>query len=91
LGVNFPHDFKALLQKNERNRFADGKCVRRLCGEPRRQSVGVYSYPRDLKLIKQRIEHIRASGAEIVADLAGQGFELPPMAKLVPVALKAQT
>jgi hypothetical protein len=55
------------------------------CGEPPLESVGVYSYPRDIEAVKERIEHIRASRAEIAADLAGQGFELPAEASLVPV------
>ena len=55
------------------------------CGEPQRESVGVYSYPRDIEAVKARIEHIRANRAEIAADLAGQGFELPAEAGLVPV------
>jgi hypothetical protein len=55
------------------------------CGEPPRESVGVYSYPRDIERAKTRIEDIRASRAEITADLAEQGFELPAEANLVPV------
>jgi hypothetical protein len=55
------------------------------CGEPPRESVRVYSYPRDIETVKERIEHIRASRAEIAADLAGQGLELPAEASLVPV------
>ena len=53
-------------------------------GEPHRKSVGVYSYPRDIEIVKQRIEETHANRAEIAADLAGQGFELPVEATLVP-------
>jgi hypothetical protein len=54
------------------------------CGEPHRESVGVYSYPRDIEVVKERIEHLRASREEIAADLSGQGFELPIQASLMP-------
>ncbi len=55
------------------------------CGEPPRESVGIYSYPRDIETVKARIEHARASRIEIAADLPGQGFELPAEASLVPI------
>lgn len=84
LEVHFPHDFKALLREMNGTDLPTLN-VYGYCGEPHRHSVGVYSYPRDLELIKQRIEHISASRAEIASDLAEQGFELLPEAKLVPV------
>ena len=55
------------------------------CGEPRRESVGVYSYPRDIEIVKKRIEDIRLNRTEIAADLAEQEFELPAEAVLVPI------
>ena len=49
LGVQFPLDFYAFLQ------VMNGTDIPTLnvygnCGEPHRTSVGVYSYPRDLKM-----------------------------------------
>ena len=84
MGVRFPHDFNAFL------RAMNGTDLPTLnvygyCGEPHRKSVGVYSYPRDIELVKRRIEDISGSRAEIASDLAEQGFELLPEAMLVPV------
>jgi hypothetical protein len=84
LRVRFPHDFKAFLREMNGTDLATlnvyGSSV-----EPPRESVGVYSYPRDIETVKARIEHIRACRVAIAADLAGQGFELPAEASLVPV------
>jgi hypothetical protein len=84
LGVQFPLDFRALLQ------VMNGTDIPTLngygySGEPHRTSVGVYSYPRDLKMVEQRIEDVRESRNEIAADLREQGFDLPAQAGLVPV------
>ncbi len=84
LSVRFPRDFKAFLREMNGTDLATLN-VYGSCGEPQRESVGVYSYPRDIEPVKARIEHIRANRAEIAADLAGQGFELPAEASLVPV------
>ena len=84
LSVRFPHDLKAFLREMNGTDLATLN-VYGSCGEPPRESVGVYSYPRDIETVKARIEHIRANRAEIAADLAGQGFELPAEASLVPV------
>jgi len=84
LNVRFPHDFKAFLREMNGTDLATLN-VYGSCGEPQRESVGIYSYPRDIETVKARIEHIRANRAEIAADLAGQGFKLPAEASLVPV------
>src|SRR5580704_13515808 len=83
LGVRFPHDFKAFLHEMNGTNLATLN-VYGSCGEPPRESVGVYSYPRDIETVKACIEHIRASRAEIAADLAGQAVQLPVEASLVP-------
>lgn len=84
LRVQFPHDFKTFLREMNGTDLATLD-VYGSCGEPHRKSVGVYSYPRDLELIRQRIEHVSSSRAEITSDLAEQGFELPAVANLMPV------
>lgn len=84
LRVQFPHDFKTFLREMNGTDLATLN-VYGFCGEPHRKSVGVYSYPRDIELVRERIEHISSSRAEITSDLAEQGFELLPEAKLVPV------
>jgi hypothetical protein len=57
------------------------------CGEQPRESVGVYSYPTDLGIVKLRMEDARESRDEITTDLREQGFDLPPEADLVPIYL----
>lgn len=84
LRVQFPHDFKAFLREMNGTDLVTLN-VYGSSGEPQRKSVGVYSYPRDLESVKQRVEDIRVSRSEIAAELTGQGFELSPEANLVPV------
>lgn len=84
LGVRFPHDFRKFL------RTMNGTDLPTLnvygsCGEPFRQSVGVYAYPRDIEVVRQRIEDVLRNRAEISADLAYQGFALPMDAGLAPI------
>jgi hypothetical protein len=84
LGASFPHDFKAFLREMNGTDLATLN-VYGSSGEQYRESVGVYAYPRDLEIVKGRIEHIRTSRMKIAADLAGQGFELSAEASLVPI------
>jgi len=84
VGMHFPLDFRAFLH------VMNGTDVPTLnvyghCGEPHRTSVGFYSYPRDLKIVEQRIEDVRESRNEIAADLKEQGFDLSSHADLVPI------
>src|SRR5690349_9985713 len=71
LTVRFPHDFKALL------RAMNGTDLSTLniygySGEPPRESVGVYAYPRDIELVKRRIENLRENRPKIIGVLAEQ-------------------
>jgi SMI1-KNR4 cell-wall len=84
LGVRLPHDFKEFLREMNGTDLATLN-VYGSCGESPRESVGVYSYPKDIETVKARMEHIRGSRADIASDLAGQGFELPTDATLVPI------
>lgn len=84
LRVQFPHDFRKFLREMNGTDLATVN-VYGSSGEPPLESVGGYSYPRDIETVKACIEHIRASRAEIAADLAGQGFDLPSEANLVPI------
>ena len=84
LGVQFPLDFRAFLE------VMNGTDIPTLnvygyCGESHRTAVGVYSYPRDLKLLEQRMEDVRESRNEIAADLREQGFALSAQAGLAPI------
>lgn len=84
LGVRFPHDFKAFLTAMNGTDLPTLN-IYGYCGEPPREWVGVYSYPRDIKIVKELIERIRGSRGEITESLAEQGYDLPPDAGLVPV------
>src|ERR1700751_4427528 len=84
LGVQFPLDFPAFLQVMT-GTDTPTLTVSGSWGEPHRTSVGVYSYPRDLRLVEQRIEDVRESRNEIAADLREQGFDLSAQADLVPI------
>jgi hypothetical protein len=84
LGVQFPYDFRAFLGHVNGTDLPTVN-VFSSEGEPPRTSVGVYSYPRDLEIVKQRIEDVRDSRSEIVNDLREQGFEFPAEGGLVPI------
>jgi len=84
LSVQFPQDFQAFL------RALNGTDLPTLniygyCGEPPRQSVGVYSYPRDVKVVKHLIEEMREDQNALTTTMAEQGFDLPVETKLVPI------
>jgi hypothetical protein len=84
LESRFPLDFKTFLEAMNGtdlptiNVYASG-------GEPHQHSTGVYSYPRDLAVVKERIEMAEERRVEIVAALADQGFDLLGQARLVPI------
>ena len=84
LRIRFPHDLRTFLREMNGTDLATLN-IYGSCGEPYRESVGVYSYPRDIGIVERRIEDTRIHRVEIASDLAEQGFELPPEAKLVPI------
>jgi hypothetical protein len=59
--------------------------VRGSRGEPPRFAPGFYSYPRDLELIKKRIENVSTDKIQLSATLEEQGFHLPDDAKFIPI------
>jgi hypothetical protein len=84
VGASFPPDFKTFL------RCMNGTDipaidVRGSSGEPPRFAPGFYSYPRDLELIKKRIESVSTDKPQLSATLEEQGFHLPDDAKLIPI------
>lgn len=84
LAVRFPNDFRAFLgsmngtDKERLNIYGSS-------GEPHRRWVGVYSYPRDLEMVRDLIEDIRANLDEISKTLARHGYDLPRGAGLAPI------
>ena len=84
LGTQFPNDFKRML------RVINGTDIPTLnvygmFGEPHRTSVGVYSFPRDLSIVKERMKEIYKDFSAIVSVLLEGGFELEKNAALVPI------
>lgn len=84
IGVRFPHDFRAFL------RAMNGTDLPTLnvygyCGEPLRRATGVYSYPRDIELVRWRIHDVLENKERISDDLAEQGFALPADAGFVAI------
>jgi SMI1/KNR4 family protein SUKH-1 len=84
LGIHFPHDYRAFLRAMNGTDLPTLN-VYAYCGEPPRQSVGVYSYPRDLELVRRLIEDVSKDRAELANTMAEEGFDLQPGAALVPV------
>lgn len=82
LGCHFPKDLQTFLQSMN---GTDLPTINIYAGTERpRESLGVYSYPRDLEFIRWRMENAGRNRKEVSADLAKQGFGLPPEAGLVP-------
>ena len=50
-----------------------------------KESVGMYSYPRDLNIVAERISALAPDREGIAAELADQGFTLHADAQLVPI------
>lgn len=84
IGVRFPYDFRAFL------RALNGTDLPTLniygyCPEPPHTSVGVYSYPRDIELVKHLIEEVRKNRNALTFTMAEQGFDLPAATNPVPL------
>jgi hypothetical protein len=84
IAIEFPTDFKVFL------RVMNGTDMPTLnvygyCGEPFRESVGVYSYPRDLNHVQRCLEAISEDRAQLMLTMADQGFNLPQEASLMPI------
>lgn len=84
LSIRFPNDFRAFL------RVMNGTDLPTLniygsCGETPRESIGVYSYPRDIKIVEQRIEDIHTWRPELERTMAEQSFQLRSDAALMPI------
>jgi hypothetical protein len=81
--AKFPDDFREILgfmngtDKPTLNIYG-GECAPK-------ESVGVYSYPRDLDHVKQRISEVATNRAGIQEELLDYDFSLSPKARLVPI------
>lgn len=84
LGVRFPESFRCMLS------VMNGTDLPTInlygsSGEEPREWVGVYSYPRDLEVVRGYVAWVQEERAEVADVLADQDFVLPPEAGLVPV------
>lgn len=84
VGFSFQEEFKMFLRAMNGTDLPTVNVYGR-SGHPTRESVGVYSYPRDLAIVKGRIEAVHPWRRELVATMAEQGFDLPEKANLMPI------
>jgi hypothetical protein len=84
LQVVCPNDFREFL-RNLNGTDLPTLNIYGNSGEPQRESVGVYSYPRDLELLRGLIENVRQARSQLTVTMAEQGSELPENANLVPI------
>ena len=83
LGVRFPDDFKIFLRVMNGTDLP----ILNIYGyqhEPN-TSVAVYSYPRDIDLVKNLIEEVREDRVAITNVMMHQRFDLPAESNLVPI------
>lgn len=84
LSTKFPLDFRTVLSAMNGTDLPTLN-VFGSSGVAPLQSVGVYSYPRDVGVVKQLIGIVQENRDEIALDLASQGFHLPAQASLLPI------
>lgn len=84
LGLRFPYDFQSFIGKMNGTDLPTVN-VYSSAGHPTAYSVGVFSHPRDIDIVRQRIQVIHRNRPEIAMDLADQGFDLAPEAGLMPI------
>lgn len=81
LNVRFPEDFRLMLSVMNGTDLPTIN-VYGHCGEPFAYGVGVYSYPRDLDLVKERMELVQNDAAELSQELC---INFPSSDRLVPI------
>jgi hypothetical protein len=86
LGVRFPHDFRLML-KSMNGTFYPKGTPDPFATIRRHRAASMYSFPRDIKLIRQRIRDLQLeyAFADIQTVLRQQGFEFKAGAGLVPI------
>jgi hypothetical protein len=84
VGAQFPNDWKAFLREMNGTDLPTVN-VYASSGEPYRHSVGVYSYPRDLQLVRDQMALVQQHRRGIASDLASQGCHFSNDAILVPI------
>ena len=84
IGIRFPSDFRALLRVMNGTDLSTQN-IYGSSGEPPREWVGVYSYPRDLEVVQHCIAEASKDRETLTATLAEEGFTLSAAAKLTPI------
>lgn len=83
LGTKFPDDFRAFLAEMN-GTDTPTLNVYGSAGEPC-NGIGVYAYPRDLKIVEQLSGEVRRNQRQLIRTMAEQGFILAPAAALIPI------
>ena len=84
LKVRFPQVFRVFLRGMNGTDLSTLN-VYGYCGEPPRHGVSVYSYPREVELVRALVEAMLLDRDVLIATMAEQGFDLPPSPDLVPI------
>ncbi len=82
--ARFPSDFRAFLSIMNGTDLATLN-IYGSSGEPTREAVGVYSYPRDLERVRHCISQANENPDVLRATLDEEGFKLSESAKLIPI------
>lgn len=84
LKLRFPDDFRRMLSiingtdRPTLNMYGNS-------GEPYREGIGAYAYPRDLAAVQSSIDALRRNWQAVVESLTYEGFLLMPDTGLVPL------
>ena len=83
LGMEFPREFRLLL-RNLNGTDLPTLNVYGNCGEPESERPGVYSFPKDLAIVKGYLERLDSDWSDVVKVLRSEGFELTREMALIP-------
>jgi hypothetical protein len=83
VGFRFPDDLRLLLSQINGTDLPTLN-VYGYCGEPHRNGLGVYSYPRDIDHVMLRIQDVTPDREAIAEVLRTDGLDLPDDAGLLP-------
>lgn len=83
LGLRFPYDLVAFFRKMNGTDLPTINVYG--SSRPAAHSVGVFSYPRDIDIVRQRMEDIHRHRRAIATNLSDQGLDLPPGVGFAPI------
>lgn len=87
LGVHFPYDFRLMLRFMNGTFYPDETIEPRSTIDSHRKEIGIYSFPKDIELMHQRIHDLELESAfvDIQVVLHESGFELEAGSGFVPI------